>query len=272
MAQLAAATVEPVMLTLLSVGLCVLLVWIVRRAANPRKLTLANTPGRPNTLNPAHVILILLLWYSAYLAIGRALRLFFAEDSPHLTVLLNLIVEGIMLAGALVVAAWTFRFGLRRGLGLTGRHWIYDTGRGVVGFLAVWPPCLALWWAFQWAAPQDHQQHVMLVALDLLPGGWQVLVVLTAALLAPMAEEVFFRGLMQSMIRRYTRLPWVAILISAAIFAFVHLPYWHHMPALFLLAIALGYNYERSGRLWAPILLHILFNGVNILLYVLARL
>ena len=135
-AQLAAATVEPVMLTLLSVGLCVLLVWIVRRAANPRKLTLANTPGRPNTLNPAHVILILLLWYSAYLAIGRALRLFFAEDSPHLTVLLNLIVEGIMLAGALVVAAWTFRFGLRRGLGLSGRHWIYDTGRAVVGFFA----------------------------------------------------------------------------------------------------------------------------------------
>ena len=134
------------------------------------------------------------------------------------------------------------------------------------------PVCLGLLWLFQWAAPADprHQQHEMLTALRVLSAPWQVLGILAAVVVAPLAEEVFFRGLVQSVVRRYTRVAWVGIVVSAVFFALVHAPYWHHMPALFVLAVALGYNYERCGRLWAPILLHAVFNAVNIVMYLLA--
>ena len=33
------------------------------------------------------------------------------------------------------------------------------------------------------------------------------------------------------------------------------------MPALVVLGLVLGYNYERTGRLTAPILIHSLFNA-----------
>jgi membrane protease YdiL (CAAX protease family) len=36
------------------------------------------------------------------------------------------------------------------------------------------------------------------------------------------------------------------------------------LPALVILGIVLGYNYERSGRLWAPIMIHALFNALSI--------
>ena len=83
-------------------------------------------------------------------------------------------------------------------------------------------------------------------------------------MLAPIAEELFYRGLMQSMLRRYGLRPWMAILATSAVFAVSHWPHYQDMPALFVLAVALGYNYERTGRLIAPIVLHAAFNGVTL--------
>ncbi len=39
---------------------------------------------------------------------------------------------------------------------------------------------------------------------------------------------------------------------------------WQALPTLFVLSLALGYVYERTGWLWAPILVHALFNATNI--------
>jgi membrane protease YdiL (CAAX protease family) len=38
------------------------------------------------------------------------------------------------------------------------------------------------------------------------------------------------------------------------------------MPPLFVLAVCFGYVYERTGKLWAPILMHALFNATSITL------
>ena len=104
----------------------------------------------------------------------------------------------------------------------------------------------------------------MLKAMRATSAGWNVLGMVSAIVLAPLAEETFCRGLLQSMLRRYTHRPWVAILLAGAVFAVLHYPYWQHMPALFVLALAIGYNYERCGRLYPAILIHALFNAVNI--------
>jgi membrane protease YdiL (CAAX protease family) len=58
---------------------------------------------------------------------------------------------------------------------------------------------------------------------------------------------------------------WVAILITSLIFALVH-DAWSR-PAIFVLALGLGYIYERTGKLWASITIHVLFNGFNTLQY-----
>ena len=60
-------------------------------------------------------------------------------------------------------------------------------------------------------------------------------------------------------------------MLTSAIFAMLHWDTvasadgeWVPLPALFALGVVLGYNYERSGRLVAPILIHALFNGVSV--------
>jgi membrane protease YdiL (CAAX protease family) len=54
--------------------------------------------------------------------------------------------------------------------------------------------------------------------------------------------------------------------IASAIFACVHAQA-QNIPALFALGIALGYNYERCGRLLPPMIMHMLFNGVMMAFY-----
>lgn len=62
---------------------------------------------------------------------------------------------------------------------------------------------------------------------------------------------------------------WAGILVSAAIFAGVHMMMatgaidW--FPILFLLGIGLGYLYERTGNLWSDMTLHSTFNTVSVL-------
>ncbi len=55
-----------------------------------------------------------------------------------------------------------------------------------------------------------------------------------------------------------TGVDWSAIGITSALFALMHPPW--SLPIIFLLAICLGYAYQRTGNLWVCITMHALFN------------
>lgn len=81
-----------------------------------------------------------------------------------------------------------------------------------------------------------------------------------AAVVAPFAEEVFFRGILQSAVRNMTRSPRAAILVASVVFAAVHLSQPHAIPALLFLGVSLGTAYERTGSLLVPVIVHAAFN------------
>ena len=58
---------------------------------------------------------------------------------------------------------------------------------------------------------------------------------------------------------------WLAVAVTSVMFALVH-PLWT-APIIFFLAMILGYVYERTGNLWAVILLHATFNSINTAFY-----
>jgi membrane protease YdiL (CAAX protease family) len=92
----------------------------------------------------------------------------------------------------------------------------------------------------------------------------KLFLILTAIVIAPIAEELIFRGYIFGVLRRYAG-RWWAMLISASVFAAIHA----HIPSLaglFVLAVALTLVYEGAESLWAPILMHSLFNGLTVIL------
>jgi membrane protease YdiL (CAAX protease family) len=92
----------------------------------------------------------------------------------------------------------------------------------------------------------------------------RLLLILTAVVIAPVSEELIFRGYIFGVLRRYAG-RWWALIISASVFAAIHA----HIPSLaglFVLAVALTLVYEGTGSLWSPILMHALFNAITVIL------
>ena len=256
---------SPFMTNLIAAGLCVLAAWCVWRVIRPAKLRLASTPGRRNRLTPVHVLLLFvvcqLINYGLHLALAGTM----GAGSPRFEALWVLVAQFSMLILGTITAAYTFHLGLRRGLGLTARRWLYDTFHGVLAYLGVLPICMGLLALAMWILPESsRKEHDILVLLSLkeLPNAWKAMAVFAAVVMAPLGEEIFFRGLLQSMARRYTGGAWPAIIICSVLFAAMHWATPQAVVPLLALGIVLGYNYEQTGRLYGPILIHALFNAV----------
>ena len=80
-------------------------------------------------------------------------------------------------------------------------------------------------------------------------------------LLVPVAEEVFFRGILYPLLKR-TGYPQLALWGAAAIFAGIHLDVAVFVPLVFL-AVMLTLLYEWTNNLLACIVVHSLFNTTN---------
>lgn len=89
---------------------------------------------------------------------------------------------------------------------------------------------------------------------------------LMAIVLAPVIEELLFRGIFYPAIKSRGR-PRLALWGTSFMFALVHSNLLTFLP-LALLAVVLVQLYERTGNLLAPILAHSGFNTINFLLLI----
>ncbi len=95
------------------------------------------------------------------------------------------------------------------------------------------------------------------------------LLFLTTTFLAPLFEEVIFRGVLLPILSREFGII-LGITISAFIFALAHLSIGE-MPPLFTLGLGLGITRMISGRLSSSIVMHSLWNGMTFLNLLLLR-
>ena len=97
--------------------------------------------------------------------------------------------------------------------------------------------------------------------------------VVHAALLAPIAEELIFRGAIQQALRGLGIAPMGAILLSSALFAGVHIGVLTDgavasgIVMLFALGAVLGWLAERTGRIAASVAAHAAFNALNLAIF-----
>ncbi len=90
--------------------------------------------------------------------------------------------------------------------------------------------------------------------------------------LAPMVEEPLFRGLLFGCIRPRSRL--LAYVVSAALFSLYHV--WQYVAVtgdlslllyclLYLpVSVGLAWAYDRSGSIWAPMVMHAIINAMSL--------
>lgn len=109
-------------------------------------------------------------------------------------------------------------------------------------------------------------------AMEALTGGNVWLNILTTAVMAPILEEWFCRGVVERGILVCERgkgrrgfHPAIAISVSALLFAIMHGNIWQGVPA-FLFGLLFGYVYYRTGSLKLTMLMHCFNNALSVFL------
>lgn len=96
--------------------------------------------------------------------------------------------------------------------------------------------------------------------------GGLLLNLLIIALIPAIGEELTFRGVLQQSLTKHIKSPHVAIILSAALFSFIHFQFYGFLPRMFL-GILLGYMFYITNSLWTSIAMHFVNNGTAVLLY-----
>ncbi len=96
-----------------------------------------------------------------------------------------------------------------------------------------------------------------------------VLTLFAAAIVAPIAEEIFFRGFMYGGLRG--RISVVgATLVSTLFFTALHFSIDQFIP-IFVLGIFLAWLYEKTGSLYPGIIFHLANNAISLALFALLK-
>lgn len=86
-----------------------------------------------------------------------------------------------------------------------------------------------------------------------------IALVFAGTVLAPVAEELFYRGMVYPVFRKHLGPAWGAI-IAGLVFGLAHFDLWRGLPLAVGGAI-LCYMYEKSGSILVPMVAHGLWNG-----------
>lgn len=88
---------------------------------------------------------------------------------------------------------------------------------------------------------------------------------LLLALLPAIAEELFFRGVLQRLIMQIVKNGWLAVIITAILFSAIHMQFLGFIPRV-VLGFVMGAIYLLTGNLWLSIAAHFLNNGLQVVL------
>jgi len=157
--------------------------------------------------------------------------------------------------------------GWRDAFGFRGPK-IENVPRLVYGFASVFVAVMLLQGASVWTLtklgwPPEDEAAVKLLS-DATSLWTSAYLGVFAVVIAPVAEEFIFRGMLFPFVKRLG-FPGLARFGVSALFALIHADAATFMP-LFVFALALTWLYEKTDNLLAPITAHALFNAGNLLL------
>jgi membrane protease YdiL (CAAX protease family) len=213
--------------------------------------------------------LAMLAFFAAQLVTGLVFGVWIAvagQDAAPPTMLVGVLSQVLSLA--LVVALllargrWSWRvWGPRRPSATMA---LIGLAAGIGGTIVAYLLNAIMALLFQ---PQDAVEQQVLQ--DALTGdaATVLLAVLAAVILAPLVEELVFRGLLFPALRSRVGL-WPAALISGLVFTVIHVEIVTSQPlalvGLFTLGVWLAWAYHRSGSLVVPIVAHAVFNAASL--------
>ena len=178
------------------------------------------------------------------------------------------IVASLMQAGILIFGV--FLFALTRGsrfkdLGLTTRNLFSNVIKGIVGGISLLLLIVVVGIIMQLIFPQTPEPQPFENIVRQAQGVRNLVIIfLAGSVLAPLSEELFFRGFIYPLIRFRWGI-WPGIIITSLFFGSMHFDLFRMIPLTFG-GIGLAWLYEKSGSLITPMVAHAVWNTIMTLL------
>lgn len=276
------------------------LTWAVvgwsRHRGLPTPVGLPLVPWRAGLVGLVIVTTIMVhaLVLAAYVALARGGE---AEPSAKIVdVLTARELIGVGLAGSVLVIpliAWLLWRVSGSSLAHLGLARDPSPARGLLrGFLGCWlvvPVVYGVYWTSLKVFTQNTHAMERMLRID-RSVTTALLGFAAAVVVAPIVEEMIFRGALMSWLGRLfagiavedvqtgpdkplQRLPadWQPVVATALLWAVIHADAWPAPIPLFFLGIALGWAFQQTGSLFAPIGMHATFNGISTIWVLIAK-
>ncbi|HEV3024455.1 MAG TPA: CPBP family intramembrane glutamic endopeptidase [Pirellulales bacterium] len=193
----------------------------------------------------------------------------------------------LLTMAAAVAALRCFRSADWRDLGCDTSRLRGDVCLGLAAFAAVSVPVYALQYVLVQLVPSEHP--LIKTFQSVAKPGWGLWAssIFAVVLVAPLVEEFLFRVLLQGWLESLVRsgdsdemderhlapaavysIPpsryWQPIVFSSAVFALMHSSHGPDVVPLFFFALALGYLYQQTHRLWPSVVVHFSLNACTL--------
>ncbi len=262
-------TVDIAIVLICGLGVVFFVLWVFGFAGS---VSLASSPVRRNCIGFFVPVIQIGIWLVFSASTTSAADAAGGNSPPWLRefyIFLSVTILEISLIVIFLIFAWSTFARRLKGFGLNLRTVVRDFPAAAINFITVLPliflAVLAVDYMGRLIGGPDFQMQVnesLTVIMENPQLMLRILMIFFAIVVGPVFEEVLFRGILQSMIRGYLRRPWLAIVITSAIFAPLHPAM--HWPGIFILSAGMGYAYEKSGSLFRPIFIHIFFNAMSV--------
>jgi membrane protease YdiL (CAAX protease family) len=241
----------------------------------PGKEPLPNNKDAPNLGGPARLVLFtLLIFLISQIVAAFIAELGLAALHPGTKQSLNDTIGGqfvyILIAEGL--AAWLVVWLVRRrgvklgSIGLGRRPQTNDLYKALLGFGVFWVLLIIASQIVNSLSPELVSQKQNIGFTNINNGTENLLAFISLVILPPLGEEILVRGYLYSGLRRVWKfIP--ALLVTSLFFGAAHLEFGSGTPLVwaaaidtFLLSVVLVYLREKTGALYAGMLVHMLNN------------
>lgn len=106
-------------------------------------------------------------------------------------------------------------------------------------------------------APQNQD---IVVIFHTVPASSKIILFFLISVVAPVVEEIIFRGYLYPVLKKYSGAT-AALITSSVLFSLVHLNMGLFIP-ITLMGILMAKLYDKTGSLWAPIIAHATNNAI----------
>ncbi|MBN2301088.1 MAG: CPBP family intramembrane metalloprotease [Lentisphaerae bacterium] len=218
---------------------------------------------------------IILLVLTGKLVVSLAFQagLIMEERTLHAAIVANsLFIHGAILLLAAITARCQ-KISLTDNLGLNCLPTTKSIKQAVVAYLASVPlvgiATVLSGWSLHEAGIPPEPQYVVQIITDTESTAIRIVFITIIVVTAPLAEEIFFRGICMPMLAKHFGMTF-AVSIVSILFAAIHL-HLHSVIPLIMIAIVFAVSYIYSGSIIVPILTHMIFNATGLTILFLAK-